>query len=135
MAYETLVDEIRDVIRRLREEKGDLVLAMLVATSWGEGAPWNFVLSAEWMDSKSRKEVIGYVTDLLRKYVSRGNWSSIQMVSILNTNDPFVRALNQAFDVTNSTSTIQNCEIFGFEVVRGIILESHRPRTLSTTTR
>ncbi len=135
MAYETLVDEIRDVIRRLCKEKGDLVLAMLVATSWGNGAPWNFVLSAEWMDTKSRKEVIGHVTDLLRKHVSRRNWSSIQMVSILNTDDPFVRALNQAFHVTNSTSTIQNCEILGFEVVRGIIFESHRSKMVSVAPR
>lgn len=135
MAYETLVEEIRDVIRRLREEKGEVSLAMLIATSWGQESPWNLVLSAEWMDKKSRKGVIEHVIKLLRKHVSRENWSSVLMVSILKSDDPFVRAINQIFQISDSPANIQNYTINGFEVDRAVILESHPPTAVSASPR
>ncbi len=134
MAYETLVTEVSQVVEALRQE-GDLVLAMLVASSWEQDAPWNLVVSAEWMDNKSRKEVIGLVTDLLRKHVSRNNWQLILMVSVLKTTDPFVQAMNQAFDIKGPPANIQNCEFYGFEVARAILFESHRPRPLTAAPR
>jgi len=135
VARETLVDEVRTVVRKLVEARGEVVLAMLLATSAEQDAPWNLVVSAEWMDNRSRKEVISLVTDLLRKEVSRSNWSSILMVSVLKSDDPFVQAMNRAFAVTDSTAFIQDCNVFGIEVPRAVIFESHRPKPVSATSR
>ncbi len=135
MAYENLVEEVLTVVRRLQQEKGELSLAMLVTDSWGEDASWTLLVSAQWMDNMSRKEVIGHIISLLRKHLSRKNWSSILMVSVLRSDDSFVRSMNRSFSVTNSTATIQNLEIDGIELTRGVIFECHPPKGVAAFSR
>lgn len=131
MAEETLVEEMRKVIRQLQRKKGSFVLAMLLATSAEPTAPWNFVLSAEWLDNVSRKQAVNYVMGLLRSHLSRGHWPHILMVSVLRTDDPFVRGLNAAFAAEDSSVMLQDCSVNGFEIPRAILFESHRPGTIA----
>ena len=111
------------------------MLAMLLATSSEPGAPWNFLVSADWMNNKSTKEVIELITNLIREEVSRKNWSSILRATVLRTGDPFVQAINRGFSVEKVPLSIQDCNIFGIEVPRGIILESRQPKSLSLASR
>lgn len=111
------------------------MLAMLLATSSEPGAPWNFLVSADWMNNKSTKEVIELITNLIREEVSRKNWSSILRATVLRTGDPFVQAINRGFSVEKRPLSIQDCNIFGIEVPRGIILESRQPKSLSLASR
>lgn len=130
MAAETLVEEIRRVVSGLQAQ-GEMALAMLLATSSEPGAPWNFLVSAEWMDNRTTKEVVDLLTKLIREEVARKNWSSILRATVLRTGDPFVQAINRGFSVEKGTLSIQDCNIFGIEVPRAIILESRQPKSLS----
>ena len=132
MAYETLVAEIREVFNELAS-RGDLTLGMLVSNPWAPDGRWDVVASATWMDDFSEKKAIELIIRLLRKHVRKGNWPSVFKVSVLKTDDPFVRSMYRLFPDTSSDvgHRINNLVIEDIEVPSGIVFESHQPKALS----
>jgi hypothetical protein len=126
MDQEILVADLKKLVRKLQQKKGPVALAMLLAPDVDTLDSWNLIVSAKGFDTISRAEALRLLTKLVRDTVGRKNWHTITRVTVLKTNDPFVKAMNQAFSAEHSAVNIQSCNIFGIEIPRAILFESQQ---------
>jgi hypothetical protein len=63
---------------------------------------------------------------LVRENVSEEHFRTLTRATILKTSDPFVRAMNQAFSVKDSTVRLQSSTILGIFIEIAILLESQK---------
>lgn len=100
MAIEAVVsvkerEKIRQLVRKVQEEKGRLSLAMLAGSSLNLPDRWSFVVSAPWMDAAGPREVVSYLSSYLNRYLDNVALSVIDRVSVLQSNDPLVQRILQ----------------------------------------
>jgi len=98
MAYKAVVtgkarEKIKEILREVAKEKGEISLAMLVQTLPEVPDRWTFVVSAPWADSSSSKPVISYLSSKLSKNLDRRTLSVIDRISIESSTDPTVQDL------------------------------------------
>lgn len=84
------------------------------------------LMSAPWLDKKSPKQAIDLIVKSLRKCLDSIELPYITRVTIVNSSDNFVRAINATFNVTEGKVDITNCNVFGVQIDKATILESHR---------
>ena len=126
MDQEVLVMQLQKLANRLEEREGPIALFMLLAPDAETGDSWNLIVSARGLDGKSRASAIRQFTEWLRTDVDRSHWSEIARVTILRTEDPFVRAINRAFTAKGSSLNLQSCYLSGVEIPKAILIESNR---------
>jgi len=85
--------KIKELLRQLAQEKGQLRLAMLVQSSPDLPGRWSLVVSAPWMDSEGPRAVIDDITGRLLRALDKGSLSVIDRVSVLSGSDPLVERL------------------------------------------
>jgi hypothetical protein len=105
---------------------GPLALFMLVAPDIDTNDAWNVVVSAQGLDSRSRGNAVRLLSELLRSVVDESHWSQIARTTVLRTDDPFVKSMNQAFHTERQPVSLQSCNVFGFEIPKAIVLASKR---------
>jgi len=104
MAHKAVVtvkarEGIKEMLREVAKEKGDLSLAMLVQTLPEVRERWTLVVSAPWADSSGSRSVISYLSSkLIPKYVDRYALSAIDRISVMQSDDPRVRAILEHFE-------------------------------------
>src|SRR5215467_14036338 len=108
MVSKALVTETREVVDQLKARYGELSLAMLRSTSWDPHGHWDFVVSGEWMNARSRKDTIGLIIKLIRKHVSKSNWNLISTVAVLETDDSFVQMMSFNYPELSGSGTFIN---------------------------
>ena len=128
MASATLVDEIEKIVERLRQARGELVLAMLYSSFEGGDGGWNFIVSAPWTDKLGMVESIRVLAEALRSGLSKENISEISRVTPLETGDPFVRAITSVISAAGpgTRANISNSNFGGVPIPRGILFYSQR---------
>jgi hypothetical protein len=87
--------KIRELLRQVAEEKGNLCLAMLAQSSSELPDRWNFIVSAPWMDSLGPRSTVSYLSSRLKRYLDRNALSAIDRISVIQTNDPLVDRILQ----------------------------------------
>jgi len=127
MAPTTLVDETRRVLEELRGTYGDFTLAMLFSSFEGGDAGWNLIVSAQWADKMKTAESTRLVAESLQKGLSEENRKLISRITVLDTSDGFVQALNRSFHLPSPGSLVQitSSSFFGVHVPRGMLFYSH----------
>ncbi len=125
MDNEILVKEFREMTRILKQEKGSLSLLMLKAFDAEMNDYWNLIVSTPAYDKLTLKMALTDLVTLFNKHVSKTILESITRTIILETTDPFVKEINQAFKVKNTVKYVYSSAISGIYLEKAIIFESH----------
>ena len=126
MDKDALVDQFSKLASDVEKRAGPVALFMLVAPDLETNDAWNVVVSAHGFDKKSRGKAVREFSDWMRIAVDQSQWSRIARTTVLRTDDPFVRGMNQAFHIEHSTVNLQSCNVFGMEISKAIVFESKR---------
>ncbi len=136
MAYKAVVsakarESIKNLLKRVANEKGAFNLAMLVQTLPEVPDRWTLVVSAPWADSLGSKSVISYLSSRLSEDLDldRNALSAIDRISVKQSNDPVVQAilqrLNDFLGVDVSTVEggfqLRNSVVEGWSIPEGFI--------------
>jgi hypothetical protein len=90
-----------------------------------EDINYTLVVSAPWLDNKDWKDVI---SEILMDYVNRNQmeeFKSILRLTVVKSNDPFVKFINSSFRITGSILEIENTTIYGLNIYKAMIIESN----------
>lgn len=129
MDQKLLVRGLEALYRDLDRQYGPMRLLMLLALVPGIEDYWNLVVSAKGLDEVGRAAAIGKVVDLLTESMPEKTWPGIGRVSVLRTDDPFVKGIekirrnHQAFAEEDSTLHLQDTTVSGIEVPEAIVLQ------------
>lgn len=127
MDKEKVVKKLRTLIKEFIAEKGKFSLVMLIPSEPNViDSKVTLLMSAPWLDNESPKQAIDLIVKSLRKQLDNVELPYITRVTIVNSSDNFVKAINAAFNVTEGKVDINNCNVFGVQIEKAIILESHR---------
>jgi hypothetical protein len=128
------IRDLRKAMHELAARKGNFTLfavfmpvgAPLMAA--GDPGTWDLVVAAPWLEGNTLK-ALQELLPLLQKSLGRkalGQFSSIQVVP---ANDPRIRFILKAFPVEDGELQIQNTDLLGKLIERGVIFRSWRPHT------
>ena len=124
MDQEILVEELRKLYAEINGSRGPVALLMLLASEISREDHWNLIVSAKGYDQERRATAIREVTELLTRHLSQANWPQIYRVTVLKTDDPFVRAMNRSFKAENSVVDLNTVNVSGVEIPRALVLQS-----------
>ena len=129
MHISTLVDDVQKVVDSLRSKYGDFTLAMLY-NSGGLIAPssWNLILSAPWADEMGKFEATHLVAQALHDGMDAENQVAISRVTVLRTDDPFVRDMTFLYPLAPGSTGVPVAQVTAGDVTEGggFVLYSRR---------
>ena len=126
MDNEILVKEFSKMPKILKQETGSLSLLMLKAFDAEMNNYWNLIVSASAYDNLTLKKALTDLVTICNKHLCKAVLETITRTIILETTDPFVREINQAFKVKNTVKYVYSSVISGIYLEKAIIFESHR---------
>ena len=124
MDNEILVKEFRQMVKVFQQENGPVSLFMLKAFD-AEIPRWNIIISTPVYDDLSLKTALTHLITALNNHLSKSILKQIIRSTVLETTDPFVKEINQAFNVKNAVKYVYSSVISGIELEKAIIFESH----------
>lgn len=125
MDQELLVNDFRKVAEKLDRERGPLVLFMLLTPEFALDEAVNVIVSAKGLDQLDLGTAIRELVDLLKETLRDESWSKILHVTVLKTDDKFVRALNWAHPSESpAVQHLYSANISGVDIPKAMILQS-----------
>ena len=122
-----MVEKIMPVINQFVDKKGDFSLVMLIPTEPGLiDSKFTLLISAPWLDKEDPKGAIELIAENLRTYFNSDELILFTRITIVNSADNFVKAINSAFNVKGGVVDIINTNISGIQIERAFLLVSHR---------
>ena len=110
----------------LEEAAGPLALLMIIPADPGAEDAWTLLVSARTFDDKPQRESIKTIAGHLNSVLSDSVRPWVKTISILKSDDPFVRAMNSAIHSEHSTVDLISTVVGGVEIPRAIVFESKR---------
>jgi hypothetical protein len=126
MDQEVLVEQLQKLAKTLDKKAGPVALFMLLAPDVRTEDAWNLIVSAQGLDPKSRGSAIKQLTTWLREQVDKAYWRRIARVTVLRTDDPFVTAVNRAFQAKRQVVSLLSVNLVGVEIPKAIFLQSNK---------
>ena len=126
MAKEELVADFKTFVRTLEETAGPVALLMLMPVEPGTEQAWTLLVSARTFDGQSQRESIKEIVSHLNSSLSDTVRPWVKRVSILKSDDPFVRAMNSTIHAEHSSIDMPSTVVGGVEIPRAIVFESKR---------
>ena len=131
MATGTLVEfveEMKRVLEKFRAQEGDYALAMLYNNYEGGDSDWTLIVSAPWLDSMPFGDGIRLFANAMGSDLSSEGKTRISRVSVLDTADDFVQAVNSAYQVSSPGSAVHvtSVALGGIQIRWGIVFYSQK---------
>ena len=126
MAKEELVADFQAFARNLEESLGPVALLMLMPLDPGPEHAWALLVSTRAFDDQSQRDSIKTVVADLNSFLSETVRPRVKRVSVLKSDDPFVRAMNSSVHAEHSTVDISARVVGGVEIPGAIVFESKR---------
>ncbi len=99
----TLVSDVRKVIEILRGRYGEYKLAMLYnSVALDVPTNWNLIVSSDWTDNLGIAEATRRIAHELHLSLGLENRAAVSRVTVLKTNDPFVRDMTHLYPVSGN---------------------------------
>lgn len=124
MDQEILVSDFRRLAHKLDQTRGPIALLMLLSPEFAMDDALNVIVSAEGYDKTDRATAIRELVDLLKQTLQDENWTKILRVTVLKTDDEFVRAVNWAHPAENAIVHLYSANISGVDIPKAMILQS-----------
>jgi hypothetical protein len=126
MAKEELVTDFQAFAKTLEETAGPVALLMIMPLEPGVDQAWTLLVSTRTFDGRPQRESIMEVVSHLNSILSDKVRPSIKRVSVLKSDDPFVRAMNSTVPADHSPIDLVSAVVGGVEIPRAIVFESKR---------
>src|SRR5271156_5381578 len=122
----TTPGEVQKVVEALRVQRGEFSLAMLYNEDGLALTGWNLIVAAPWTDRLGRADATGVVTQALSEGLGLENKRAISRVTVLPTNDRFVREITSIYRVTSpgAGQWIRNTSADGVPIGAGFIFHA-----------
>ena len=117
----TLVDDVERLIEKLRAECGEFRLAMLYNSSLDATSNWNLIVSAPWTDRLGVAKATHNIATALHESLGLENQKAISRITVLATDDPFVRDIIGCIPRRTFLSSKSPLAMFGREAVSSCI--------------
>ena len=116
----TLVSDVRKVIETLRGRYGEYKLAMLY-NSGALDVPtnWNLIVSSDWTDGLGIAEATRRIAHELHLGLGLENRAAVSRVTVLRTNDPFVRDMTHLHPVSGHQGGIPISQVVAGGITEG----------------
>jgi len=102
MPVNTLVSDVRKVVETLRDRYGEYKLAMLYnSATLDVQTNWNLIVSSDWTDSLGIAEATQQFARELHLKLGLENRTAVSRITVLKTNDPFVRDMTHLYPVSS----------------------------------
>ena len=125
MDKEKMVGHIRESLKEFAEGKNDYSLIMLIPSEpYSLNTKWSLIISAPWLDTKGHKETLRKLHSLLRKTIPSVELNSLSRISLIKSDDAFVRSVTSEFNVSDGLKGINNAMINGIQIDKAYILSS-----------
>jgi hypothetical protein len=115
----TLVGDVKKVIEILRHRYGDYKLAMLFNSDLDAPTNWNLIVSSEWTDDLGVSEAIKIIARTLHESLGLENKGAISRITVLKTNDPFVRDMTHIYPVPGGQGGIPLSQVTAGGITEG----------------
>ena len=125
MDHKILVNQLRLLLEKLSDKRGPVALFMLNTFGPGFAQPWHLIVSAKELDHLDRSEAIKKMTTLVREHGDASFWRPLIRITVLKTQDAFVRSVNASMQVSpNEIETISDATVEGFEIPYALLVRS-----------
>jgi hypothetical protein len=116
----TLVDDVQKVVEDLRAKYGEFSLAMLY-NSGPLTAPssWNLIVAAPWTDEMGKFDTTHLIAQALHDGMDSENQIAISRVTVLKTNDPFVRDMTFLYPVPSGSLGVPVPQVTAGDIIEG----------------
>ena len=93
-----LLSDVRKVVEALRAKYGEYKLAMLYnSAALDVPTNWNLIVSSDWADDLGIAEATRRIAHELHLSLGLENRAAVSRVTVLMTNDPFVRDMTHLY--------------------------------------
>ncbi|WP_195953554.1 hypothetical protein [Clostridium saudiense] len=124
MDKKILVESVRKFTDYLVETNGEVKLSLLLPNDESiDSTYYTFVISAEWLNNRGIREPIAYIFDKMIDLYNEEIYKYVSRVTVLNTNDPFVKDISFLEKVHNDIKPIYNINVNGVEINYGVLFE------------
>lgn len=124
MDKKILVESVRKFTDYLVETNGEVKLSLLLPNDESiDSTYYTFVISAEWLNNRGIREPIAYIFDKMIELYNEEIYKYVSRVTVLNTNDPFVKDISFLEKVHNDIKPIYNINVNGVEINYGVLFE------------
>jgi len=123
MDHEILVTAFQHVVQTLHQRTGHIALFLLNALD-SENTSWNILVSTQGYDEMTIKTALNDFMTILESQLEQELLKNILRVTILKTSDPFVKAVNHAYDITDRPQYLYSCTFLDLYIERGILFAS-----------
>jgi hypothetical protein len=122
----TLVSDVKKVVEKLRLQRGEFKLAMLYNSDLDASTNWNFIASSDWTDRVGVPEAIRVIAKEMHLSLGLENRSAISRITVLKTDDPFVRDMTRLYPVLTKEGGIPLSQVTAGNVTgAGFVFYSH----------
>lgn len=124
MDKKILVESVRKFTDYLVETNGEVKLSLVLPNDESiDSTYYTFVISAEWLNNRGIREPIAYIFDKMIELYNEEIYKYVSRVTVLNTNDPFVKDISFLEKVHNDIKPIYNINVNGVEINYGVLFE------------
>jgi hypothetical protein len=127
---ETFTGDLQKVLKRLQIEQGKFSLAMTYKRDDMSEGGWNLIIAAPWADRLGKEEATRIVAHALSDGLGTENKQAVTRVTVLPTQDEFVRAMTSLYRISKSGPplAIQNSTVAGVSIGTAFLFYSQRSR-------
>jgi hypothetical protein len=116
----TLVSDVRKAIETLRGRYGEYKLAMLYNSApLDVPTNWNLIVSADWTDGLGIAEATRRIAKELHLSLGLENRAAVSRVTVLKTNDPFVRDMTHLYHVSSDQGGLPLSQVVAGGITEG----------------
>ena len=129
----TLVDSVHKVVNDLRARHGEFALAMLYNTGGlNSTSSWNLILSSAWTDEIGKFDATHLIAQALHDGLDSEHQIVVSRVTVLKTDDPFVRDMNFLYPVAPDSKGVPVALVTAGDISEGggFVLYSRVPEAL-----
>ena len=133
----TLVDSMRKLVDGLRSQRGDFALAMLYNSGGlNSTSNWNLIVSAAWTDEIGKFDATHLIAQALHDELDSEHQPAISRITVLKTDDPFVRDMNFLYPVAPGGKGVPVALVTAGDISEGggFVLYSRIPAVLVAET-
>jgi hypothetical protein len=126
MAVKTLVNDVQKILNQIRTARGPFILAMLYNRAEEANTGWNVIVAAPWADELGVADATGVIVRELSLKLGLENKTAISRVTVLKTDDSFVRAMNDYFSLIppQGVQPLRNIVVDGVPIGSGYVFFS-----------
>lgn len=133
----TLVDSVHKVVDSLRSHHGEFTLAMLYNSGGlNSTSSWNLIVSSSWTDEIGKFDATHLIAQALHDGLDSEHQVAVSRVTVLKTDDPFVRDINFLYPVALGSKGVPVALVTAGDVSEGggFVLCSRVPEVLVAET-